>query len=78
MWNKLILLDQLNYTKILNFFVNVLGYCYRCRTCDRRAKIISASASEFGFDYVSWECPKCMRCWGMEFKKKEIRKLLLA
>jgi len=69
-------LNQTNYTKILNFFLHTLGYCYKCSTCDRRAKIISVKASKFGFDYVSWECPKCKKHWSMEFKEKQIRKLL--
>jgi len=69
-------LDQSNYTKILNYFLNVMGYGYRCAKCDRRAKIISVAVDQFAFNYVNWECPKCMKHWGHEFHKKEIWKLL--
>ena len=67
-------LNQSNYTKILNYFLDNMGYGYRCVKCDRRAKIISSSIS--GFDYVDWECPKCKKHWGHEFHKKEIQRLL--
>jgi len=61
-------LNQTNYTKILNFFLHTLGYCYKCSICDRRAKTISVKASEFGFDYVSWECPnvKNIGVWSLK------------
>ena len=62
--------------KIMSFFKKQLGYGYRCSKCDRNARIIQISTSEFGFDYVSFKCPGCHKTWGMEFKEKEIRKLL--
>ena len=70
-------LHQFNYTKVLEFFLNVMGYGYRCVKCDRRAKIISVHADTHCFDYVNWECPSCKNHWNHEFHKKEIRKLLV-
>lgn len=62
--------------KIMNFFKKQLGYGYRCGSCDRNARITEAYCSETGFDYVSFKCPSCHKTWGIEFQKKEIRKLL--
>ncbi len=69
-------LNQSNYTKVLEFFLNVMGYGYKCTVCKRRAKIIQVVCGPPARDWVSWECPKCIKRWNYEFKKKEIRKLL--
>jgi len=62
---------------IMNFFKKQLGYGYRCKSCDRNARITEVSCSESGFDYVSFKCPGCHDTWGMEFKENQIRKLMV-
>ena len=62
--------------EIMKFFKKTLGYGYRCTICDRNARICEAFTLDDGFDYVTFRCPGCKGCWSMEFKNKEIGKLV--
>lgn len=72
----MIMLDQTNYTKVLNYFLKKLGYGYNCRKCKRRGKITQIHCNLFSRDFVSWQCPKCKGRWNFELKNKAIRRLI--
>ena len=63
---------------LMDFFKKTLGYGYYCRNCKRNARIIEAYADEHCFDYVNFRCSGCKKTWGIEFKNKEIKNLIIA
>lgn len=62
---------------IMKYFKKTLGYGYRCSKCDRNARIIEAFVNDYAFDYVKFQCHKCKRIWGIEFKNNEIKELVI-
>jgi len=63
---------------ITDYIKNKLTYGYKCSMCDENAIITCAYADKDCFDYVGFQCPKCKRRWGMEFKHGELKELIVA